>query len=150
MKLILMRGVSGSGKSTLAKKLAADNENSVIYSTDDFFMIEGIYTFDPLSLGKNHKMNQDRARCAMQEKTPCVIIDNTNTQAWEMRPYVEAALELGYEIEIQEPDQVPHEEIMRRQKSDKNLPLETVQRMLSRFESNVTVETIMKDRNRND
>ena len=150
MKLILMRGVSGSGKSTLAKKLAADNENSVIYSTDDFFMIEGIYTFDPLSLGKNHKMNQDRARCAMQEKTPCVIIDNTNTQAWEMRPYVEAALELGYEIEIQEPDQVPLEEIMRRQKSDKNLPLETVQRMLSRFESNVTVETIMKDRNRND
>ena len=150
MKLILMRGVSGSGKSTLAKKLAADNVNSVIYSTDDFFMIEGIYTFDPLSLGKNHKMNQDRARCAMQEKTPCVIIDNTNTQAWEMRPYVEAALELGYEIEIQEPDQVPIEEIMRRQKSDKNLPLETVQRMLSRFESNVTVETIMKDRNRND
>ena len=150
MKLILMRGVSGSGKSTLAKKLAADNENSVIYSTDDFFMIEGIYTFDPLSLGKNHKMNQDRARCAMQEKTPCVIIDNTNTQAWEMRPYVEAALELGYEIEILEPDQVPLEEIMRRQKSDKNLPLETVQRMLSRFESNVTVETIMKDRNRND
>ena len=150
MKLILMRGVSGSGKSTLAKKLAADNENSVIYSTDDFFMIEGIYTFDPLSLGKNHKMNQDRARCAMQEKTPCVIIDNTNTQAWEMRPYVEAALELGYEIEIQEPDPVPIEEIMRRQKSDKNLPLETVQRMLSRFESNVTVETIMKDSNRND
>ena len=150
MKLILMRGVSGSGKSTLAKKLAADNENSVIYSTDDFFMIEGIYTFDPLSLGKNHKMNQDRARCAMQEKTPCVIIDNTNPQAWEMLPYVETALELGYEIEIQEPDPVPIEEIMRRQKSDKNLPLETVQRMLSRFESNVTVETIMKDRNRND
>lgn len=150
MKLILMRGVSGSGKSTLAKKLAADNENSVIYSTDDFFMIEGTYTFDPLSLGKNHKMNQDRARCAMQEKTPCVIIDNTNTQAWEMRPYVEAALELGYEIEIQEPDQVPLEEIMRRQKSDKNLPLETVQRMLSRFERKVTVETILKDRSRND
>lgn len=150
MKLILMRGVSGSGKSTLAKKLATDNENSVIYSTDDFFMIEGIYAFDPLSLGKNHKMNQDRARCAMQENTPCVIIDNTNTQAWEMRPYVEAALELGYEIEIQEPDQVPLEEIMRRQKSDKNLPLETVQKMLSRFESNVTVETIMKDRSRND
>ena len=144
MKLILMRGVSGSGKSTLAKKLAADNENSVIYSTDDFFMIEGTYTFDPRSLAKNHKMNQDRARCAMQEKTPCVIIDNTNTQAWEMRPYVEAALELGYEIEIQEPDQVPLEEIMRRQKSDKNLPLETVQRMLSRFERKVTVETILK------
>ena len=145
MKLILMRGVSGSGKSILAKKLAAAHEG-VIYSTDDFFMLEGIYTFDPSSLGKNHKMNQDRAIWAMQEKTPCIIIDNTNTQAWEMKPYVEAAVELGYEIEIQEPDPVPLEEIMRRQESNKNLPLETVQRMFDRFEKNVTVETILKSK----
>jgi predicted kinase len=145
MKLILMRGVSGSGKSTLAKKLAAAHEG-VIYSTDDFFMLEGIYTFDPSSLGKNHKMNQDRAIWAMQERTPCIIIDNTNTQAWEMKPYVEAAVELGYEIEIQEPDPVPIEEIMRRQESNKNLPLETVQKMLDRFEKNLTVETILKSK----
>jgi len=145
MKLILMRGVSGSGKSTLAKKLAAAQEG-VIYSTDDFFMFEGIYAFDPSSLGKNHKMNQDRAIWAMQERTPCIIIDNTNTQAWEMKPYVEAAVELGYEIEIQEPDPVPIEEIMRRQESNKNLPLETVQKMFDRFEKNVTVETILKSK----
>jgi predicted kinase len=145
MKLILMRGVSGSGKSTLAKKLAAAHEG-VIYSTDDFFMLEGIYTFDPSSLGKNHKMNQDRAIWAMQERTPCIIIDNTNTQAWEMKPYVEAAIEFGYEIEIQEPNPVPLEEIMLRQESNKNLPLETVQRMFDRFEKNVTVETILKSK----
>jgi predicted kinase len=148
MKLILMRGVSGSGKSTLARKLAEDHKDSVILSTDDYFMVEGRYVFDPSSLGKNHKMNQDRARWAMQERIPCVIIDNTNTQAWEMLPYVETALELGYEIEIQEPDPVPLEEIMRRQESrpDKNLPLETVQRMLDRFEKNTTVETILKSK----
>lgn len=148
MKLILMRGVSGSGKSTLARKLAEDHKDSVILSTDDYFMVDGKYVFDPSSLGKNHKLNQDRARWAMQERTSCVIIDNTNTQAWEMLPYVETALEHGYQIEIHEPDPVPLEEIMRRQESrpDKNLPPETVQRMLSRFEKNVTIETILKSK----
>jgi adenylate kinase family enzyme len=147
MKLILMRGVSGSGKSTLAQKLA-ENHESVILSTDDYFMVEGKYLFEPRMIGVNHARNQERARHHMSIGTPCVIIDNTNTQAWEMRPYVETAMELGYEIEIHEPDQVSIEEIMRRQESrpDKNLPLETVQRMLDRFEKNVTIETILKSK----
>lgn len=146
MKLILMRGVSGSGKSTLARKLADAHEDSVILSTDDYFIVDGKYVFEARMIGVNHAMNQERARNKMQEKTPCIIIDNTNTQAWEMKPYVEAAIEFGYEIEIREPDPVPLEEIMRRQHSrpDKNLPLETVQKMLSRFERNITVETILK------
>ncbi|NBT35962.1 MAG: ATP-binding protein [Betaproteobacteria bacterium] len=150
MKMILMRGVSGSGKSTLARKLAENHENSVILSTDDYFMVEGKYVFDPSSLGKYHKMNQDRARWAMLDRISCVIIDNTNTQAWEMRPYVETALELGYEIEIHEPEPATLEEIMRRQESrkdaEKNLPIETVKRMLARFEKEVTVETILNSR----
>lgn len=150
MKLILMRGVSGSGKSTLARKLAENHEGSVIFSTDEYFMVEGKYAFEVSSLGKYHKMNQDRARWAMLDRTPCVIIDNTNTQAWEMKPYVEAALELGYEIEIHEPEPATLEEIMLRQESrkdsDKNLPLETVKRMLARFEKDVTVETILNSK----
>lgn len=147
MKLILMRGVSGSGKSTLARKLA-EAHDGIILSTDDYFMVDGKYVFEARMIGVNHARNQERARMMMQEKNPCVIIDNTNTQAWEMRPYVEAALELGYEVEIHEPDPVPLEEIMRRQESrpDKNLSLEIVQRMLERFEKNVTVETILKSK----
>lgn len=146
MKLILMRGVSGSGKSTLARELAGKHEGSVILSTDDYFMVEGRYVFDPRMIGANHSRNQERARKKMQEGTPCVIIDNTNTQAWEMRPYVEAALELGYEIEIHEPEPVGLDELMRRQESrpDKNLPLETVQRMLDRYEPGVTVQDILE------
>ena len=34
-----MRGLPGSGKSTKAKKIAA--ETGIIYSTDDFFMVDG-------------------------------------------------------------------------------------------------------------
>ena len=40
-----MRGLPGSGKSTKAKKIAGDV--GVIFSTDDFFMVDGQYKFDP-------------------------------------------------------------------------------------------------------
>ena len=39
-----MRGLPGSGKSTKAKKIAG--EHGVIYSTDDFFMVNGVYVYD--------------------------------------------------------------------------------------------------------
>jgi predicted kinase len=144
MKLILMRGVSGSGKSTVARELA-QLENSVICSTDDYFMVEGKYVFEPRMIGANHSRNQERARDSMKNRIPLVIIDNTNTQAWEMIPYVQAALEHGYQIEIHEPEPVSLEEIMRRQESrdDKNLPLEIVERMIARFEK-VTVENLIE------
>lgn len=146
MKLILMRGVSGSGKSTLAKELASRHEGSVILSTDDYFMVEGQYVFEPRMIGPNHAKNQERARKKMSEGVPCVIIDNTNTQAWEMKPYVKAAIEYGYQVEIHEPEPVPIEEIMRRQAtrkdSNKSLSREIVERMLARWE-NVTVEDLL-------
>ena len=148
MKLILMRGVSGSGKSTLAKEIASRHEGAVILSTDDFFMVEGEYVFDPKKISLNHGKNQERARSAMRDGTPCVIIDNTNTQSWEMKPYVLAAVEYGYQVEIHEPDPVSIEEIMRRQAqrvdSNKSLSLEIVERMLARYERDVTVENILK------
>lgn len=143
MKLILMRGVSGSGKSTLARKIAGEIEGSVILSTDDYFMFEGRYVFDPSKLALYHEMNRERAMWAMREKTPCVIIDNTNTQAWEMKPYVEAALEHSYEIEIRVPEPVDIEEIMHRQAREKNLSREIVERMLERWEE-VTVEDLIR------
>jgi len=95
MKLILMRGVSGSGKSTLARKIAEEHDLSVIYSTDDFFMVDGEYRFDPKRLGEFHAANVKRAQESMADKCACIIIDNTNTQAWEMKSYVELAAEYG-------------------------------------------------------
>lgn len=143
MKLILMRGVSGSGKSTLARKISTDQ--SVIYSTDDFFMVDGQYRFDPKRLGEFHAENVNRTKDAMVEKCPCIIIDNTNTQAWEMKPYVELAISYGYNVSIVEPEPVSFDELMNRQsqRADKCLSAEVVERMLSRYEHNVTVEAIL-------
>lgn len=149
-KLILMRGVSGSGKSTLAKQLAEQSSNHVIYSTDDFFMVDGQYKFDPKKIRVNHQRNQDRTYKAMKDGVELVIVDNTNTQAWEMKPYVEAAIKLGYEVEIRQPDPVPLEEIMRRQQmredANKSLSVEIVKKMLDRFEHDVTVEKIVSSK----
>lgn len=145
--LILMRGVSGSGKSTLAEKICAEQSFAVIVSTDDYFVVEGEYRFDPKKLGEYHAANVRRTEDAMVERCPCIIVDNTNTQAWEMKPYVELAVKHGYSVKIVEPEPVTFDELMARQakRADQNkaLPAEVVQRMLSRYEHNVTVETIL-------
>jgi NEDD4-binding protein 2 len=145
--LILMRGVSGSGKSTLAEKICAEQSFAVIVSTDDYFVVEGEYRFDPKKLGEYHAANVRRTEDAMVERCPCIIVDNTNTQAWEMKPYVELAVKHGYSVKIVEPEPVSFEELMARQakRADQNkaLPAEVVQRMLSRYEHKVTVETIL-------
>lgn len=146
--LYLMRGVSGSGKSTVAKRLGG-----TIFSTDDFFMKDGKYEFDPSQIKINHEKNQARAEEAMKNGISPIVIDNTNTQAWEMKPYVLAAHRHGYEVKIVQPGdegfpEVDFDEIMKRQAQradqNKSLPAEVVQKMLNRFQKNVTVDDILK------
>lgn len=95
--LVIMQGASGSGKSTVAETikamLEAVGQFVQICSTDDFFKVDGVYKFDPSKIGAYHKANQDLARGYL-EAGDCVIIDNTNTQAWEAKPYVVMAQEL--------------------------------------------------------
>jgi adenylate kinase family enzyme len=47
--LILMRGLPGSGKSTKAQILAG--KDGLIFSTDDFFMVNGKYVYDAKMIG---------------------------------------------------------------------------------------------------
>ncbi|XP_038618087.1 NEDD4-binding protein 2-like 1 isoform X2 [Tachyglossus aculeatus] len=69
-------------------QLKRDFPQALIFSTDDFFVREdGTYEFNPDFLGEAHKWNQERARTAMRNGESPVIIDNTNLQSWEMRPY---------------------------------------------------------------
>ncbi|MCJ8740362.1 hypothetical protein PDJAM_G00058070 [Pangasius djambal] len=102
--LILMRGVPGSGKSTLARQISASGPSGLILSTDDYFYQKDGYHFEPTLLGAAHDWNQNRAKKAMLNGHTPVIIDNTNVQAWEMKPYVRVALETGYRVEFVEPD----------------------------------------------
>lgn len=146
--LVLMRGVSGSGKSTVAKKIAG---KGVVLSTDDLFVKDGRYEFDPSKIGVNHSINQSRAETAMKDGISPVVIDNTNTQGWEMKPYVMLADKYGYSVEIVEPGhpdfpEADFDEIMRRQSlrssENKSLPAEVVKRMMDRFEKGLTVDDV--------
>lgn len=98
--LILMRGLPGSGKSTLARELSGPS--GVILSTDDYFAQRNGY--DRNLIGKAHEWNQRRAKDAMYDGCSPIIIDNTNTEAWEMKPYVKMALDTGYRVDFCEPD----------------------------------------------
>lgn len=142
--LILMRGVSGSGKSTKAKKIQ-EKLGGVIFSTDDFFTdAEGNYKFNPRELNANHNKNFERTLEAMSEFVSPIIIDNTNLQAWEMKNYVEAANFYKYKIKIIDVD-TPRDEIMKRQQSrvGKTLPPEIIDRMLNKYQRNLSIEDIL-------
>ena len=100
--LAVMQGASGSGKSTLAKDhiaplLRALGHDVVIVSTDDEFHENGVYRFDPSKLGVNHAKTQQKAREALLAGKS-VIVDNTNTQQWEAKPYVLIAQELNIPV----------------------------------------------------
>ena len=148
--MYIMRGVSGSGKSTTARNLGA---GGVVFSTDDYFSQEkGSYDFNPSKLGVAHDWNKDRAEQAVREGISPIVIDNTNTQAWEMQPYVEIAMNHGYRIKIVEPTSpwwkqfnpgMSKEELSELantlyEKGTHGVPLFAIEKMLERWEHNVT------------
>ena len=144
-ELILLRGISGSGKSTIAKKYVG---NGVVFSTDDFFMMDGKYFFDPKKLGLNHKKNQERTEIAMRQGISPVIIDNTNFETWEMKIYVDLADKFGYSIKILETEPIELEELIKRQENrrsiNKTIPRETLEKMLKKYKRGITVDDVRR------
>ncbi len=96
--LILIRGVSGSGKSTFAEEFLYPI--SLLISTDDFFMVNGEYQFNPELLPENHskclKSVESEMKHPQQDICPNIAVHNTFTKAWEIEPYKELADKYGY------------------------------------------------------
>ncbi|XP_004579198.2 NEDD4-binding protein 2 isoform X1 [Ochotona princeps] len=142
--LVLLRGLPGSGKSYLARTLQEDNPNGVILSTDDYFYINGQYQFDVKYLGEAHEWNQNRAKEAFEKKVSPVIIDNTNLQAWEMKPYVALCQKHKYKVLFREPDtwwKFKPKELARR--NIHGVSKEKITRMLEHYQRFVSVPIIM-------
>ena len=96
--LILIRGVSGAGKSTVGKLFESDE--TAILSTDDMFIVDGEYVFDPSKLKIYHEATVDKVENLMAEYNWKIVDDNytwfpinrivvcnTFTELWEMEPY---------------------------------------------------------------
>ncbi|NWZ63396.1 N4BP2 protein, partial [Acrocephalus arundinaceus] len=142
--LVLLRGVPGSGKSYLARNLLEDNPGGIILSTDDYFYKHGQYRYDPDCLGEAHDWNRKRAKEAFEMRISPIIIDNTNIQAWEMKPYVTLAQQFKYKVMFREPDtwwKFKPKELERR--NIHGVSKEKIKRMLERYERCLTVRSIL-------
>lgn len=153
--MIIMRGPPGSGKSTLAGSLLRQAHllerhkvHDFVFSSDDYFWTRRGYDFNPTLLPAAHEWNQRRVR----EKAACgwspIIVDNTNTMVWEMLPYVQSAVRHGYVIELLEPQTSWCKSASKlAQKNAHNVPRESIQRMLERYERTTAGDLIklMKD-----
>ncbi|XP_061916439.1 NEDD4-binding protein 2-like 2 [Entelurus aequoreus] len=142
--LILMRGLPGSGKSTMARELLSTGPSGLILSTDDYFAQNDGYRYDPGLLGSAHDWNQRRASDAMHDSRSPVIIDNTNLQAWEMKPYVRMALQRGYRVDFCEPNTSWKFDPFELEKRNKHgVPQEKIAKMLDRFLSPVSIDDVL-------
>lgn len=93
--LYLVRGVSGSGKSTLAQSLLDAGLVAAVYEADQYFVDgEGIYNFDPRSLGEAHSFCQRQAANDLTLGLS-VAVSNTSTTEKEVAVYQQMAEESG-------------------------------------------------------
>lgn len=92
--LILIRGIPGSGKSTIAKMLGIPHVEA-----DQYFMRDGVYKFDPSKLPDAHKYAQERTAKLLNDGHS-VVVSNTFSREWEMRPYIDIADRAGASVNI--------------------------------------------------
>jgi len=141
-KLYIMRGLPGSGKSFKAKQLGI---NGVVFSTDEYFIIDGKYILKLDELPNAHAWNRERAIASIKDGITPIVIDNTNVKAWEPRPYVEAGLLHGYDVSIEyagTPWSFDVDELVKR--NNHNVSKAVIEGMLANFKMDLTVDDIMK------
>ena len=94
-ELFLLRGLPGSGKSTLAKMLVGDKE--YCHKEADMFFVDGDgnYNFKPSEIKDAHAWCQQEVEFLMKYEHK-IVVSNTFTQEWEMKPYFELAEKYGY------------------------------------------------------
>lgn len=100
-KVTICRGIPGSGKTSWAKAQA----DAGIVSADDWFVRlqpDGTlgYRFDGREIAAAHDDCLRRFVAAVLAGVPHVVVDNTNTTAAEMIPYVAVALAHGCEVVV--------------------------------------------------
>ena len=92
-ELYLLRGLPGSGKSTLAKSLGGKH-----FEADMYFVRDGEYQFDVTKLKEAHEWCRSSVGGLMINEEPELVVSNTFTQEWEMKPYFDLARNYGYRV----------------------------------------------------
>jgi adenylate kinase family enzyme len=154
-RVVILRGIPGSGKKTIANEIFEKYPKNkvLILSTDDYwFDKNGKYKFEPKKIFKAHQWNQQRFKNAIKSKKFwCIIVNNTNTELWEMKPYIKIVNESNhYVYEIREPlttrwQRRDLQTCYKVQKSERErsgqspVPLNVMKKMLDRFKPTSTI-----------
>lgn len=80
--LVITRGPSGSGKSSLARIL-----QWATFCTDDEFMVNGIYCYDPKKIKQHHNTTFNNFCAYMKSGGRRAILANTSLLRWEFERY---------------------------------------------------------------
>jgi predicted kinase len=126
-ELFLLRGLPGSGKSTLAKSLGGKH-----FEADMYFVRDGEYNFDVTKLKEAHEWCRSSVGGLMINEEPKLVVSNTFTQEWEMKPYFDLARNYGYRV---------HSLIVENRHGGVNehgVPEEKLEQMKNKFEIKLT------------
>lgn len=131
MKMIVMMGLPGSGKSTHIRGLGP----AVVVSADTFFENSfGEYVFNGDKTKEAHEFCLAEAKAALEQNNDTVVVDNTNTELWQIAPYFDLGRSVGAHIEIHFMDTDPSVAFLRNQHG---VPEGTFQNMAQRLEKSL-------------
>ena len=129
----ILCGIPGSGKSTFVKELRHKHPYVCSFSTDDYFMVDGEYKFDPDELPTAHKWNLRNWLKAVHHLFESFIVcDNTNLSIAEIAPYYASAEAYGYDVKIKQFSVFP---AIAMERNIHGVPEHTIQRMAKNFEN---------------
>lgn len=134
LTLYIVRGVSGSGKTTLAKEIAA-REHCLYFEADMWFEKDEGYVFDARELPQAHEWCFNEVADELAHGRS-VIVSNTFTRLWEMRNYIDLALDKGAKIRIIT--------CRGRYQNTHGLSEAMVAKQLARFQSNLDIGNELK------
>lgn len=101
-RAIILRGLPGSGKSTLANEIAKLRDDCVIFNADAYHYVGQEYRYNPDRAGWAHSQCLRSFIEDAMAGQATLIVDNTNTSAMQMLPYIRVAEAFGYSVWIVE------------------------------------------------
>lgn len=125
----ILRGIPGSGKSTFAQTLGCR-----VLETDDHFIVNGEYVFNPLKLAEYHQLTLANFMGHLQTGED-ICVANTFTKRWEYICYLQAARMMNYKVAIHEFVPMNYHEIEKCiERNIHNVPVSVILQMWYDFE----------------
>jgi len=129
--VLLMQGLPGSGKSSYARNTKQNYPEAVIVSADDEHInSEGKYEFKASNIKHAHDACLLKYIKALQDSSPLVIVDNTNTSYDELLPYVRIAQAYQYFVTL---TYLPCSVEDSHKRNTHGVPLESIKKMDERL-----------------